>query len=187
MLATYVTADTRQNIINTYDCTNGVINNISSYSSELSNLYEQNPFISLASGTNSSYDVTINSTNLANYLNATPNTQFYKDLIACIDSDDTSSVSSSEPSVTTEDIDRIVSYLPQISAKFEGFLDHRLTELTINAQNNHYTLSANLNFAYPDSINATAPTDSHPIMDVIEEVYTKAQALQFINLTIYPL
>ena len=160
-------SDTRQTISDTYKCTVSVLNKFPSYSSEFSDLYNQNPFINMTSGQDSFYNISLDATNLTGYLNATPNTQFVKELSKCYESD----TETTTATIDVEDVESALEYLPSVSAKFDGFISHQLSELKVSGQNDSYSMSSDLKFSYPNNINVTAPSDSRPIMELIEEIY----------------
>ena len=172
LLAT-IPSNTREEISDTYKCITNVLNQMPSYSNELSDLYSKNTFLNMTAGVDSFYNINIDATNLANYLNAMPNTKFVKDLTACY----SGNITTSESNIAAEDVEAILQYAPQISAKFDGIFSHHLTELKINTQNEAFRLNSDLKFSYPNNINISAPAESTPVMDVIDEVYQGLQAI----------
>ncbi|MBR3322041.1 hypothetical protein IKG05_00125 [Candidatus Saccharibacteria bacterium] len=165
---------TRQSVTSAYHCTINTLNQISNYSSELSDLYNQNPFLIMTSAADSFYDISFDATNLAGYLNGLPHTKLSSDLATCTN---TTISDTTNPNFTASDIQSVINFLPKISAKFDGFLNHHLTELKLNQQNESYQLSSDLKFTYPKSANISAPTDTRPVMDVIEEIYQAIENL----------
>lgn len=170
MLAT-IPSNTRQTISDTYKCTVNVLNQMPNYSGEFSDLYNQNPFVNMTSGQDSFYKISFDSTNLAGFLNGTANTQFAKDLAKCSGV----TTETTTTSIKAEDIEEGLQYLPSISAKFDGFINHYLSELKVSSENDSYSLSSDLKFSYPENLNITTPSDSRPVMEVIEEVYQKLE------------
>ncbi|MCR5699994.1 MAG: hypothetical protein K6G49_00990 [Candidatus Saccharibacteria bacterium] len=173
MLAT-IPADTRNNISGTYKCTANVLSQPANYSGEFSELYSQNPFINMTAGADSFYNISFDAAKFANYLNAAPSTKLAKDLATCYGTN----IADDSVAISAENIEAALGYFPQFSAKFDGFFDHHLTELKITGQNDLYILTSDLKFTYPDNVTITAPTDSRPVMDVVEEVYQGLQAIQ---------
>ena len=171
MLST-IDQSSRQQITSTYHCTIDTINSLSNYSSEFSDLYGQNPFLNMTPAANSYYDLSLDATNLANYMNAVPNTNFYKDLAKCTGD------STSAPTITADDIQPALTYLPQISAKFDGIFDHHLTDLKITSSNDYFNLSSDLQFTYPNDITVAAPSNSRPAMEIFTEVYQNLTGIQ---------
>ena len=165
---------TRQSYSDSYKCTANTINQMSNYSSEFANLYNQNPFVDMTAGDDSFYNISFDATNLANYLNALVDTQFITDISKCQNIE----ISSDTSKVTAEDVSSGLEQLPQISAKFDGIFDHHLTELKTSKQDQYYSFSADLKFSYPNSIVVEAPSESRPIMDVVEEIFQGMQNTQ---------
>lgn len=173
-MLTSIPYSTRESISSAYKCVTGVLNQATNYSGELSNLYSQNPFLNMTAGVDSFYDISIDATNLAGYLNAIPKTKFASDLSACYNSGE----SIESVSIDAEDLSLMLESAPQLSAKFDGIFSHRLTELKINSQNEFFKLNSDLKFSYPNSINVSAPADHRPIMDVVEEIYQELETIQ---------
>lgn len=163
-----IPTSTRESITSTYNCTLNVLNALPNYSGELSTLYNQNPFINMTAGNNSFYNISLNATNLANYLNKVPSTKLYSDLANCFNATTTTT-----SNITAENVSSLVEYLPQVSAKFDGFFSHYLSELKISSQNDAYTLSSDLKFSYPHNLTVNAPANTRPVTDIIKEVYQK--------------
>ena len=159
-----MSSETRNSISNTYNCTLNVLNNTSNYSGELSNLYNQNSFINMSAGDNSFYNISLDATKLAGYLNGVQSTKLYSDLTGCFN------VTPTNTNITADNVSSLVQYLPQVSAKFDGIFDHHLTELKLTEQNDIYTLSSDLKFSYPHNITVNAPTNTRSVIDVIKTI-----------------
>lgn len=167
---------TRQGIASAYHCTTDKLSNLSQYSSELSDLYGKNPFLVLTAGQNSFYDITFDANYLAGYLNALPQTKLATDLASCTNA---SAGALTTTGITADSIAPSLEYLPQISAKFGGGLfNHYLSELKIDGSNEYYSVSADLNFTYSASTAISAPSDSRPVMDIVQQVYNQINSLQ---------
>ena len=160
-------SSSKQNIISSYTCSVEKINQISNYSSEFSDLYNQNQFVKLTSGQDGYYDVSLDTNHLANYINGLFNLNIYQDYAKCLGT----TLPTDTISVTAEDIEKNLDYLPSIALRFDGFFDHHLTSIKVNQSNDYYDLSLNANLTYPTNLQITAPTDSRPVMDFIQELY----------------
>ena len=160
-------SSSKQNIISSYTCSVEKINQISNYSSEFSDLYNQNQFVKLTSGQDGYYDVSLDTNHLANYINGLFNLNIYQDYAKCLGT----TLPTDTISVTAEDIEKNLDYLPSIALRFDGFFDHHLTSIKVNQSNDYYDLSLNANLTYPTNLRITAPTDSRPVMDFIQELY----------------
>lgn len=159
-----------------YNCTVELKNNISQYSEEFSNLYSQNKFVALESSTDSFYKIKLKSAELANYIKAVPNTKAFTDYMSCNGITDTSGISES---ISTEEVDSFVNSIPDVYARFDGLLNHHLAELKIQSKSDieYYEFSADLNFTYPSNLEITAPSNSLPVMDLVEEIVTDVTKL----------
>ena len=162
-----VPSTTRQTILDAYKCSVNVLNQFSSYANEFSDLYSQNPFINMTSGQDSFYNISFDSTNLVGFLNGTNNTQFVQDMSKCNGSNN----GTASLNVDAEKVESALNYLPNISARFDGFIDHQLSELKVSGQNDYFSLSSDLKFSYPNNNDITSPSDSRPVMEIVEEVY----------------
>lgn len=169
-----VDQQTRQQLSDTYHCAVNTMSGLTNYSEEFSSLYSKYPLIDLQSGDNSFYNVSLNANNIASYLNSVPNTKLYSDLMAC----NTTETTVPEWSITADDVSTALEGLPQISAKFDGFLSHHLTELKVNGANDMYSLNADLKFSYPNDLNITAPSNARPVMEVVNDVYQQIEGIQ---------
>ena len=167
-------SSSRQAISDSYKCTINTFNQFSNYSKEYSDLYSQNPFINMTAGNDSFYNISFDANYLTNYLNAMPSTKFVSDLATCYNT----TVSSDNVKIEQDEVNELLQYVPQISAKFDGLFDHHLTELKMSEQNDYYTLDTDLKFSYPNNIVVNAPADSRPIMEVIEEISQDMEVLQ---------
>ena len=164
----------RQQITESYNCTVDKVNHFTNYSGELSTLYSQNPFITMTPAQDSFYDISLDAAKTAGFINSVPSTQLVSDVATCFNA----TISSASLNVTTDQVQSIINYLPKVSAKFDGVFSHRLTDLKINQENSSYKLNADLKFSYPDNSTVTAPTDSRPVMEVVEEVVNLVNSTQ---------
>ena len=160
-------SSSKQSIISSYNCTVEKTNQLTNYSNEFSELYNQNPFVKLASGQDGFYDISLDTDKLTNYLNGLFNLDFYKDYAKCFDA----TIPVNTDSITAEDIEKGLDYLPNIALRFDGFFDHHLTSIKVNQSNDYYDLSLNANLTYPNNLQISAPTDSRPVMDLVQEFY----------------
>lgn len=174
MFTTAMPSSTRNSISDAYKCTANTLNQISSYSGEFSDLYSQNPFINMTAGADSFYDISFDTAKLTNYFNAMAKTKFANDLTTCYGS----TLTKYNTDISAENVADMLEYVPKISAKFDGFFNHHLTELKMMGQNGQYTLTSDLKFSYPKNITVTAPANSRPVMDVVDEVSQGLEVLE---------
>ena len=167
-LSSMSSSDKKQ-IKTTYNCVMDTLNNGQKYSKELSDLYSKHKFIVMTSGENSYYNISFAARPFTDFLNAIPSTAFVTDFATCIGSD-TSGIE--DVTVDSETVEDFLGQLPNISAKFDGFFSHELSALKITDKKEAYTLSADLEFTYPDSLNISAPENATPIMERVEDIIT---------------
>lgn len=161
-----MSSSNKKQIKDTYNCVIDIMNNKQKYSKELTDLYGKNKFITMTPGQDSYYDISFTTRSLGNFLNALPSTTLVSDFASCTNTN----INTTNTSVDDEYVEDLLGQLPKISAKFDGFLSHELSALKLSSQNDLYALNANLNFTYPNSLNISAPENSTPIMDKIEEL-----------------
>ena len=176
LLSSNINSVSRRGIIAAHDCSTDKINNFSRYSGEFTNLYNKYSFASLTPEQNSFYSVTLNPEKMANYFNAIPNTKFYSELVECLGS----SIENTEIAIESDDIANALTYLPKISAKFDGFFNHHLTELKLTEESDYYTLSSDFKISYPNNIVVSAPTNATPVMDVVQSIVDKIKELSIL-------
>ncbi len=167
LIKQYIDQKTRDSIIKARDCYNNTFNRLSDYSSELSNLYSNNQFITMQADQDSFYKVSFNADKLTNYISAIPKTKLVNDFASCND------ITLTEDMFTppsTNQISNIIDILPNIYMKFDGFLSHHITSLKVEKDYDYFSISADLSFTYPDNLVITAPADSTPIMDKVEDI-----------------
>lgn len=158
----------KQEITETYNCFIEKTNNLNKYSAELSEAYSKNPFLNMTPGKDSYYNISLDTNNLKNYVDAVSQSKFSNDLKSC--SDSSTDVFDSVKNRISQ-----IEQTPTISAKFEGLFSHHITDLKISDETDSYSLSSNLKFTYPNNLNVSAPSDARPIMEVVEEIFTNLQ------------
>lgn len=159
----------KQEILSKNNCVTDKINNISNYSDEFSTLLQKHPFINLTKEKDSFYDVSVNAKHLAGFTIAVPETKLYKDIKTCLGSEYEGDITISEEQIQ-ENIEKSLDSFPKISAKFEGFLDYRLTELKISKEENSMSFDSDLRLNYSGDTNVEVPTNATSIVDIVEEI-----------------
>lgn len=149
-----------------------MLNKKSAYSNELSDLYMNNKFIKIASADDSYYKISFDDAKFANYLNKIPDTKLVSDFTTCSNLN-----LNKNTDISAENVNGFTKYLPNIYAKFDGFLTHHLTDLKIEQDTNYYTINSNLSIAYPANLTISAPENSQPIMDLVEEILTDIESI----------
>ena len=168
---------TKQKILSTSDCTKNVINTIPSYSNEISDIYKKHPFVIMQQQPDSFYSISFNPEQLTNFGNSIPQTKLYQDLASCLSE---SVKVASSTTFTPESAKTFVEAMPNISAKFDGFMDYHLSELKIAEDSNYSAMSADLKFNYNSTSSISAPSEYVSIIDIINEIMSLYQP------TIYP-
>lgn len=159
--------DKKQEILSTYNCVKDKINNISNYSNEISDIYKNNSFTNMEQQPDSFYSISFDPEKLANFGNSIPKTKLFQDLANCA-SEDTEVVDSTN--FTPESAKIFIEKMPNISAKFDGFMDYHLSELRINSDANYFTVSTDLKFNYDGTDSVSIPSEFTSITDVINEI-----------------
>lgn len=177
----------RDSILKTYNCVVEKTNEAAKNSNEFSDLYAKNRFIKLESSSDSYYKVSLDAENTANFINALPDTKLFSGLTECATSgaftvnsttfDSAAVIESTTPSVSADDIANAIKNIPDIYFKFDGFLDHHLVGVKVEDDSDYYSSSVNLNLAYPSNLSVTAPANSRPIMELVEDVIGEVTAL----------
>ena len=150
-----------------YDCSIDVVDKVI-HSNDLSDLYAQNSFVHLEPSDDSFYKLSLEANRLASFVRALPKTKTAKDYAKCLDTEIKEDALSS---ITAENFTETIEKLPDIFVKFDGFLSHHLTELKAEKDDQYSSTSVNLNFSYPSNqIDISAPENSRPIMDLVQEL-----------------
>lgn len=170
-----IPAMTRKEITASYNCMMDTTSRFSTdYANEFSDLYGQHAFLKLNSGQDGYYDVSFDADKLAGYMNNVSKLKFYQDFTKCVDVGvDLSEVEE----ISVDDVTEMIANMPNVAMKFDGFLDHHLTDMKVNQASDYYNISANMKFGYPSQLEVYAPTNTRPIMDVVEEIYDQIMQL----------
>ncbi|MBO7718301.1 hypothetical protein J6S37_02300 [Candidatus Saccharibacteria bacterium] len=167
LISTYLGQTEKDTISKAYDCSMRIYKNLPQYTQEISDLYSENKFLVLEPAQNSFYKVSFDADNLANYLNAIPETKIIADYTNCNNFQITEETYSK---VSSSDLSRAMEELPNIYTKFDGFLNHHLTEVKVEKEDEYYSVTSDINIAYPTNLTITAPSGARPIMDLVQDV-----------------
>lgn len=150
-------------------CMVDALKGISGNSNSLAEYYEKNPFINsttdnipISNNTNQLRQVTFDDEKLTSFLNAVQNTSTVKAVNDCL--------GSSETTVTTEDVINMISKLPAIYVEvnpdntFSRFYTKVLTD------DNNYTITIDLSFTYPTSINVSEPEEYTDLEELMQQM-----------------
>ncbi len=137
------------------------------YSSSISELYKQNPFVEystedlrIAKVKDPLYRISINSQKFANFSNAMQTNGFINSLRAC--TNDTAS----DDDVTASDVSEMLGSFPTIYVEIDG--DYNFTRIRFEAYpDGLFTeIVADLNLSYPANINVEAPEEYVEVNEV---------------------
>lgn len=150
-----------------YTC---MINNIQQNSSTdaIVSAYTNNQFFNIKEASdhslfNNSYDLSINSTKLAQFLNDIAQSEFATRVQNCFSNTDAITVDTTSK-VSESDIEAMVGELPVINIKVD-WLSHQLTSLS--TKDGDATLAAN--FAYPEKINIVLPESYRDATELLDQ------------------
>lgn len=176
-------AEMKTKVKNYYECTTDKLSHINY--EEFSKLYQSHPAITLTKtdekrNNGSVYSVGFSADEVANYYNALPETSFYKDMQSC-QNELSDNVGSSEPAkLQATDVAKVLESeaFPQIKATIDGFLSHRLTNLSADSNYDNAEAHVNLNFSYdnPD-VDVSAPGDSRSVLELIDTIKNLFQGI----------
>lgn len=151
------------------ECERDILGDVSKYSDEMTSIYNDSPFLIMERQNDSFYNLSLNTTELADFADSLISTQLVKDLAGCsgvtIDSNAYSRISSNELKYFEEQF-------PSISVKFDGFMDYYLSELKVsNKQDNSFiTTTTDLKFFYNTNPTIAAPTEATSATDIIKAI-----------------
>ena len=162
-------ASYRQGIKSTYNCTINAINNFSDYSENLSNYYRQHPFFTFDLSVHDNYyNLGYKPQVLADFIDNINEVDIFNAIKGCF------GVNYNRPyEITAKDIESNLEYLPNIAIRYDGFLNHHLTDIKIDKKmlDHGPHLESHISFSYPDNLEVSTPTEYRPIMDLIQEIY----------------
>lgn len=174
LISDYTSSSTKESTTNIYDCVIDINQNFSNYTGELNDLYSKNQFVVLTPDQESYYKITFDTNKLASYTNGIQRTKLANDYASCYDVTLTDDMYTE---VKADDFSKALEYLPDIYAKFDGFLNHHLTDLKISRDYDYFALSSNLSFTYPGNLVISAPAESTPIMEVVEDIMEELEEM----------
>lgn len=170
LIEEYIDTRTKNSVTKAHECFTTMTNNFSSYTPEFSDLYSKNQFMVLNPAQDSFYKITFAPNQLASYLSGIPKTRLVNDYASC---NGITLTDNSFGEITASDIEKSLEYLPDIYARFDGFLDHHLTDLKISRDYDYFNIESNLSFTYPNNLVISPPSNSTPVMDAVEDIMTE--------------
>ena len=149
-------------------CLVSAMNNISDYGKNLTELYNNNQFITystdnitIAKRKDTLYRLGIDSEKMASFINGLSSTKLVSDLSAC--AGDTVAISS----VSAEQINAVTGFLPTMYAEIDS--DYNFTRLYFDTSESPLGLAvkADFVFSYPTSITVDTPTSYKDLTEVV--------------------
>jgi hypothetical protein len=164
--------------IDQYECTVKTLSEFGKNTSqrkEVANLYEKYPLLNVEKtdkkiNNATGYDVSLNTENLANFLNNTSDLEIYKKMADCADID--------LDGIDYEYDKEVFKYhesdeeSPVITLYIGGLFNKELKEIASNYKNDDFEYNASIKLTFVDKINIVAPEDSKNIKelwDMIQE------------------
>lgn len=153
-------------------CFMNLADNIKNHNSILSKAYNDNPFISsttenltVAKKNNPIYKVKINNEALDNYTNELQKSSEMQDLFSCLGQKDATEES--------EETETALSELPDLYVEVDK--DDNFTRLYFvtdyESDDEVFTVTADLEFSYPDNINVAEPTEYQNLSEVLQQIF----------------
>lgn len=151
------------------ECERGILGDISKYSSEMTSIYSNSPFLIMEQQNDSFYNLSLNTTELADFANSLSSTQLIKDLAGCSGVEVNSNTYSK---VSSDDLKSFEEQFPSVSVKFDGFLDYYLSELKVSDKqgSSFINTTTDLKFSYNANPTITAPTEATSAADIIQTI-----------------
>ena len=160
-------------------CITDFVSGVNTSSNTAAALYKKYPFIDAtndnvksASKQHPVYQISLDSKNFANFVNSIQNPEVSGELYSCLGWGDNIQVS-------TEDVEKIVNEMPAIYAEVDGNDNFTRLSLASDLGDGEATVSIDLSFSYPSSINVTEPDEYQNFSDVIQEIMSSVYDLYF--------
>ena len=153
-------------------CIADLVSGINTNSNSAAKLYEEYPFVvsageekGIASKQSTVYKIGVNSTNLANYINSIQNSALSEKIYSCLNLENNVKMDES-------DIASIANDLPELYAEVDGENNFARLYMVSDLENGEGTITMDLNFAYPDTINVPEPLEYQDYSEVIKDIST---------------
>ena len=163
----------------TISCVTDLVNDVDKNSNSAAELYSKYPFIissneniPIASKQNPVYQVSLDSKNFTEFVNAIQNTEIAKSLYACMGWE-------KNLVVTEEDVEEVVAQMPKIYTEVSS--DNNFTRLYLESDINDgvATATIDLGFGYPANINVSEPVEYKDYSEFIQEIFVNMYKLDY--------
>ena len=150
-------------------CMANTINNLNKNSNKTAELYNKHPFISsttkgvtLPSKEGQVYSVVLDSTNFTDYINALNNSTSSESLFACLGLESNAKLDESQ---TADLFEKLPNVFVEINENNDFSRVYLETEV-----NEGVTLTIDLSFSYPNSINVTEPVEYTTLEEITKDI-----------------
>lgn len=157
-------------------CLTEFANNAKSSNNSIAEVYRKNPFIgsttegvTLASKNYPVYKIVFDEEKLGAFVNGVQDTTLMQDLMKCSNT--------SKTEVSSEDVSELISQLPTLYVEVDKDNNFSRLYFTGSADEADASMTVDLGFTYPATINVAEPTESEPLTTVIQKVMTQMYSL----------
>ncbi|MBQ3476375.1 hypothetical protein IJH26_02620 [Candidatus Saccharibacteria bacterium] len=168
------------NATGSMECFTNLFTDLSTSSNSLAGVYKDHPFISsttdgisIAKRNNTIYKISVNTEELANFSNDIISLAAFDNFISC--------TNGSKKQVTASDFDEMFAELPDIYVEIDK--DYNFTRLYFGVEDGTSGLSvtADLNFSYPSSVNINEPEEYEDFMEYMEKISAMSNDASQVN------
>ena len=153
-------------------CVTDLISDVNKNSNSAIEIYNKYPFIKstdknvvISSKNNPVYQISIDSKNFTEYLNAIQNTELAKTLNKCMGWNNNAAV-------TESDVNKIVSKMPKIYAEVNSNKDFTRLYLESDINNGVASATIDLGLSYPTNVNVSEPVEYTNYEDFIRTLFS---------------
>ena len=158
-------------------CVTGLVSSINTNSNSAAELYSKYPFIAstnknvnIESKNYPVYKVSIDSENFANYVNSIQNSDLSSNLYSCLGWNNNVKVSDA-------DVAKIVEEMPTVYAEVDDENNFSRIYLNSDLNDGEATITIDLNFSYPSSVNVSSIEEYQDFSTLLEEIFSSMYTL----------
>lgn len=156
-------------------CLTDLVSGINNNNNALAEAYRKSPFVSsttegvsVASKNSTVYKVVLDQTAFTTFTNDAANSSLFQELYEC--------TGTTKQEVTEEDVAELFSQLPTLYVEIDG--ENNFSRLFFTGDvGDDVALTVDLGMTYPATINVAEPTESEPLMTVIQKIMTRVYSL----------
>ena len=153
-------------------CVTDLVNDVNKNSNSAIEIYNKYPFINstdknviIASKQNPIFQISLDSKNFTNYLNAIQNTELARSLNDCMGW-------GNNAAVTENDVSVVVNNMPDIYAEVDNNDNFTRLYLESDINNGAANVTIDLGFSYPTNVNVSEPVEYTNYEDLIQTLFT---------------